>query len=56
MICLVAFVAATALCMWQNQRVLDILNSPLTHDGQKPATRDPIQQGARYDQLLAGVR
>ena len=29
-ICLVAFVAATAFCMWQNQRVLDILNKPLT--------------------------
>ena len=29
-ICLVAFVACTVVCMWQNQRVLDILNKPLT--------------------------
>jgi sec-independent protein translocase protein TatC len=51
-ICLVAFLAATAVCMWQNNRVLDILNTPLAqtvHAG----SRDPIQQGARYDQLLA---
>src|SRR5829696_5514753 len=51
-ICLVAFAATTALCMWQNQRVLDILNEPLTST-QKATTKDPIQQGARYDQLLA---
>src|SRR4051794_15718834 len=51
-ICLIAFVATTALCMWQNQRVLNILNKPLTST-QKASTQDPIQQGARYDQLLA---
>ena len=39
--------------MWQNQRVLDILNKPLSrtvHAG----NRDPLVLGARYDQLLAG--
>ena len=29
-ICLVAFIACTVLCFWQNDRVLDILNDPLT--------------------------
>ena len=51
-ISLVAFVACTALCMWQNDRVLDILNEPLTST-QKVSTTDPIQIGTRYDQLVA---
>jgi sec-independent protein translocase protein TatC len=49
---LIAFVAATGLCMWQNQRVLNILNHPLTHTVNK-GNRDPIQEGAGYDQLVA---
>ncbi len=53
-ICLVAFAAATGLCMWQNQRVLDILNEPLTQTV-KAGTADPIQQGSRWDQLAAGL-
>jgi sec-independent protein translocase protein TatC len=51
-ISLVAFVACTALCMWQNQRVLNVLNRPLTTT-QKESSTDPIQVGARYDQLVA---
>src|SRR3954452_12507048 len=51
-ICLVAFIACTAGCMWQNQRVLNILNRPLTST-QKESSTDPIQVGARYDQLVA---
>src|SRR4051794_13282356 len=51
-VCLVAFIACTAVCMWQNQRVLDILNDPLTST-QKASTKDPIQAGTLYDQLLA---
>src|SRR3954447_14150796 len=53
-ICLVAFAAATGLCMWQNQRVLDILNDPLAQTV-KAGTADPIQQGSRWDQLAAGL-
>lgn len=53
-ICLVAFIAATGLCMWQNQRVLDILNQPLEQTV-KAGTADPIQQGSRWDQLAAGL-
>jgi sec-independent protein translocase protein TatC len=52
MVSIFAFVLATGLCMWQNQRVLDILNHPLTHTV-KAGNRDPIQEGANYDQLLA---
>src|SRR3954469_18336849 len=50
-ISLIAFVAATALCMWQNQRVLDILNHPLSHTV-RSGKLDPIQQSAGYDQLV----
>jgi sec-independent protein translocase protein TatC len=53
-ICLVAFVACTVVCFWQNNRVLEILNRPLTETVQK-GTADPIQQGARWDQLVAQV-
>jgi sec-independent protein translocase protein TatC len=53
-ICLVAFAAATGLCMWQNQRVLDILNEPLTQTV-KAGNADPIQQGSRWDQLAASL-
>jgi sec-independent protein translocase protein TatC len=50
-ICLVAVCATTALCMWQNHTVLDILNRPLeqtVHHGSK----DPLVQGARYDEAV----
>ncbi|MBE2317018.1 twin-arginine translocase subunit TatC [Solirubrobacter sp. CPCC 204708] len=51
-ICLAAFVAATALCMVFNQDVLDVLNKPLT-ETVDAGNRDPIQQGASYDQDVA---
>src|SRR3954453_3718126 len=47
-ICLVAFVGCTAVCMWQNQRVLNILNDPLTST-QKQSSTDPIQAGTPFD-------
>src|SRR4051794_41823397 len=53
-ICLAAFIACTVVCFWQNNRVLDILNKPLTTTVQK-GNADPIQQGARWDRLVAGV-
>lgn len=53
-VCLAAFIAATVLCMVFNQRVLDILNEPLTSTVDA-GHRDPIQQGAGYDQELAKV-
>src|SRR4051812_33529823 len=51
-ISLIAFVACTAVCMWQNQRVLNILNDPLTST-QKASSKDPIQAGTLYNQLIA---
>ncbi len=51
-ICLAAFVATTALCFWQNQRVLDILNRPLTRRSSRQ--HRPDQVGAGYDQASRG--
>jgi sec-independent protein translocase protein TatC len=51
-ICLVAFGAATAVCMWQNQTVLDILNKPLT-ETVKAGANDPLTEGARWDVAVA---
>jgi sec-independent protein translocase protein TatC len=52
-ICLVAFSAATAVCMWQNQAVLDILNKPLT-ETVKAGANDPLTEGSRWDRDVAG--
>ena len=53
-ICIVAFVATTALCFILNQEVLDILNRPLEQTVDA-GNRDPLIVGARYDQLVAEV-
>ena len=53
-ICLVAFVAATVVCMVFNQTVLDILNEPLVSTVDA-GNRDPIQKSAGYDQEIAKV-
>jgi sec-independent protein translocase protein TatC len=50
-ISLVALAATTALCMWQNHTVLDILNRPLDSTVSH-GSKDPLVQGARYDQAL----
>ena len=54
-ICLVAFVASTAVCFWQNQVVLDLLNAPLTNTV-KAGTADPIEQSTRHGQLVARLQ
>jgi sec-independent protein translocase protein TatC len=50
-VCLVAFVAATGVCMWQNHEVLSILNHPLDQTVGN-GTKDPLIEGARYDQAV----
>jgi sec-independent protein translocase protein TatC len=54
-ICLVAFVGATAVCFWQNQTVLDLLNAPLT-DTVKAGAADPIEQSTRHGQQVARLQ
>jgi sec-independent protein translocase protein TatC len=53
-LCLVAFVAATGLCMWQNHTVLKILNHPLDQTVDH-GNKDPLVQAARYDQAVKQV-
>jgi sec-independent protein translocase protein TatC len=50
-VCLVAFIAATGVCMWQNHAVLKILNHPLDQTVDH-GNKDPLVQSARYDQAL----
>src|SRR6185437_10765175 len=50
-VCLVAFIAATGVCMWQNHQVLSILNRPLDQTVDH-GNKDPLVQSARYDQAL----
>src|SRR3954462_2941659 len=50
-VCLVAFISATGVCMWQNHKVLEILNRPLEQTVEH-GNKDPLVQAARYDQPL----
>jgi sec-independent protein translocase protein TatC len=53
-VCLAAFIAATSVCMWQNQDVLRILNHPLDQTVDH-GNKDPLIQAARYDQAVKRV-
>src|SRR3954452_934344 len=50
-IALVALSATTALCMWQNHALLDILNRPLDSTVAH-GSKDPLIPGARYDRAV----
>jgi sec-independent protein translocase protein TatC len=50
-VAIVAFSAATAVCMWQNHTLLDVLNRPLDATVSH-GSKDPLVQGARYDQAV----
>jgi len=50
-VALVAFCAATAVCMWQNHALLDLLNRPLDATVSH-GSKDPLVEGARYDQAV----
>jgi sec-independent protein translocase protein TatC len=50
-VALTALCVATAVCMWQNHTLLDVLNRPLDATVAH-GSKDPLVQGARYDQAL----
>ena len=55
-ICLVAFVVATGVCMWQNHALLDILNRPLEQTTVAARLQGPdLEQRARYEQRADDV-
>jgi sec-independent protein translocase protein TatC len=51
-VCLVFFVAAFALCFWQNDRILDILDRPLEKSAFTKGSEDPLERSAVYQQSL----
>jgi sec-independent protein translocase protein TatC len=53
-VCLVAFCAATGVCMWQNHEILRLVNRPLQNTVSH-GSKDPLVQNARYEQLVKVV-
>jgi sec-independent protein translocase protein TatC len=49
-ICLTVFVAAFALCFWQNDVVLDIMDRPLQRSAFHSGSTDPFERTAEFQQ------
>src|SRR4029453_18800740 len=55
-ICVVAFSVAFGLCLWQNDRILHVMNRSLEHATQfKKNSKDPFEQSARFDTTLKNL-
>jgi sec-independent protein translocase protein TatC len=51
-LCIVAFLAAFALCFWQNDRILDIMDRPLEKSAFTKDSEDPLERSALYQESL----
>jgi sec-independent protein translocase protein TatC len=51
-ICIVFFLAAFAVCFWQNDRILDIMDRPLEKSAFHKDSNDPLEKSALYQQSL----
>jgi sec-independent protein translocase protein TatC len=51
-ICLVAFVAALGVCLWQSDTVLQIVNHPLEQSASHRSPHDPLQQADAYQRKV----
>ncbi|HEX5618291.1 MAG TPA: twin-arginine translocase subunit TatC, partial [Solirubrobacteraceae bacterium] len=51
-ICIVFFLAAFAVCFWQNDRILEILDRPLEKSAFTKGSDDPLERSAVYQQAL----
>jgi sec-independent protein translocase protein TatC len=52
-ICIAAFAVMFGLCLWQNDRILDVINQPLYDTAFKTeGSKDPFEQSATYDAAL----
>src|SRR5215216_2012909 len=49
---LVVFIAAFAVCFWQNDRILDIMDRPLEKSAFTKDSDDPLERTAQYQQSL----
>jgi sec-independent protein translocase protein TatC len=55
-ICVLAFSVAFGLCLWQNDRILHVMNRSLEHATQfKKNSKDPFEQSAKYDATLKAM-
>jgi sec-independent protein translocase protein TatC len=50
--CIAVFVAAFALCFWQNDRILDTLDRPLQKSAFTKNSEDPLERSALFQQSL----
>jgi sec-independent protein translocase protein TatC len=51
-ISLVVFLAAFAVCFWQNDRILEIMDRPLEKSAVSENSDDPLERTARFQQSL----
>jgi sec-independent protein translocase protein TatC len=51
-ICLVVFLGAFAICFWQNDRILDIMDRPLESSAFTKNSEDPLERTAQFQQSL----
>lgn len=51
-VCAVVFVAAFAVCYWQNGNLLEIVNKPLEKSQRSGAGKDPLEQTAAFSAAL----
>src|SRR3954449_9218756 len=51
-ICLVVVCGAFAICFWQNDRILDIMDRPLQKSAFHKDSQDPLEQSAAFQQSL----
>jgi sec-independent protein translocase protein TatC len=51
-ICIAVFLAAFAVCFWQNNRILDIMDRPLEQSAFTKNSEDPLERSALFQQSL----
>src|SRR5918992_5018473 len=49
-ICLVGFLAAFAVCFWQNDAILEIIDRPLEKSAFTEGSEDPLERAAIFQQ------
>src|SRR5262245_59256653 len=55
-ICILAFSVAFGVCLWQNDRILHVMNRSLEHATQfKKNSKDPFEQSAKYDATIKAM-
>jgi sec-independent protein translocase protein TatC len=51
-ICIAIFLAAFAVCFWQNDRILNIMDRPLEQSAFTKNSQDPLERSAQFQQSL----